>query len=88
MVGRGASGEDVKAAVSAGYGPPDVVRIEQVPVPSPRAGQVLVKVHVSTVNRTDCGYRAAHPYSIRAFSGWRRPKRTIPGCRHRGGRGR
>lgn len=45
---------------------------------------MLVKVHVSPVNRTGCRYRAAHPFPFRAFSGWRRPKRTILGTEFAG----
>ncbi len=70
--------------MSREYGPPDVVRIEEIPVPKPHAGEVLIKVHLSTVNRTDCGYRAAHPFFIRAFTGWRRPKRTVLGTEFAG----
>lgn len=74
----------MRAAVAATYGPPGVVRIQEVPVPTPQAGQVLIAVHVCTVNRTDCGYRAAQPFFIRAFSGWRRPKKTILGTEFAG----
>ena len=35
------------------YGPPDVVRIEEVPAPTPRPDELLVRVHATTVNRTD-----------------------------------
>jgi hypothetical protein len=37
------SGGDVKAVVYERYGLPDVLRVENVPMPSPAAGQVLVK---------------------------------------------
>jgi NADPH:quinone reductase-like Zn-dependent oxidoreductase len=38
-----------------------------------------VRVHATTVNRTDCGLRAAHPWFIRGFTGITRPKRTVLG---------
>jgi NADPH:quinone reductase-like Zn-dependent oxidoreductase len=69
----------MKAAVTTSYGPPDVVRVVDVPRPSPRADELLVRVHASTVNRTDCGFRAAHPWFIRGFSGLTKPKRTVLG---------
>lgn len=69
----------MKAAVNTRYGPPDVVKIAQVPVPQPDAGEVLIKVHSTTVNRTDCGMLRARPFFVRAFTGLRRPKRTILG---------
>jgi NADPH:quinone reductase-like Zn-dependent oxidoreductase len=39
----------------------------------------FVRVHATTVNRTDCGFRAAHPWFIRGFTGITKPKRTILG---------
>jgi NADPH:quinone reductase-like Zn-dependent oxidoreductase len=50
-----------------------------VPRPAPERAELLVRVHATTVNRTDCGFRAAHPWFIRGFSGVMRPKRTILG---------
>ncbi|HWL33004.1 MAG TPA: NAD(P)-dependent alcohol dehydrogenase, partial [Gaiellaceae bacterium] len=41
--------------------------------------QVLVNVHATTVNRTDCGFRAAEPFITRYFLGVRRPKQRILG---------
>ncbi len=50
-----------------------------VPAPVPERDELLVRVLASTVNRTDCGFRAAHPWFIRGFTGLTRPKRTILG---------
>ena len=74
----------MKAAVHTRYGPPDVVRIVDVERPTAAADQVLVKVHAATVNRTDCGFRAAHPWIVRFFSGLTKPKATILGCEFAG----
>ena len=49
------------------------------PRPSPEADELLVRVYATTVNRTDCGFRAAHPWFIRGFTGLRNPKRTVLG---------
>ena len=40
---------------------------------------MLVKVHTTTVNRTDSGLRAAKPFINRFFTGLRRPRVTILG---------
>jgi len=74
----------VRAAVSGRYGPPEVVRIVEVPTPPIAADQVLVRVAVTTVNRTDCGLRAAHPFFVRAFTGLRRPRAQIWGTEFAG----
>ncbi len=69
----------MKAAVYKKYGAPDVVRIEEVDKPSPRSGEVLVKVFATTVNRTDCGFRSAEYFISRFFSGLFKPKFEILG---------
>jgi NADPH:quinone reductase-like Zn-dependent oxidoreductase len=69
----------MRAAVQHEYGPPSVVSVVDVPTPRPGAGELLVEVRATTVNRTDCGFRAASPPIVRLFSGLRRPKRTILG---------
>jgi NADPH:quinone reductase-like Zn-dependent oxidoreductase len=69
----------MKAAVHTRYGPPEVVRVVDVPTPSAKDNEVLVKVHATTVNRTDCGFRGAKPFFIRAFTGLVRPRVTILG---------
>ena len=46
-------GTDVKAVVYHRYGTPDVLHIEEVPVPSPADGQVRVKVAATSVNLSD-----------------------------------
>ena len=43
----------MKAAVMKAYGDPDVLVLEEVPTPSPGAGEVLVKVQAALVNRLD-----------------------------------
>ena len=69
----------MKAAVNARYGSPDVLEIRQVAMPEPHAGEVLVRVHATTVTRTDCGMRRPDPWFVRLGAGLLRPKRTILG---------
>lgn len=52
----------MKAAVHTRYGPPEVVQISQVGKPTPGDGELLVKIHATTVNRTDCHYRSGRPW--------------------------
>jgi len=69
----------MKAAVHTRYGPPDVVRISEVDKPAAKDNEVLVKVHATTVNRTDSGLRAAKPFINRFFTGLLRPRVTVLG---------
>ena len=66
----------MKAAVQTRYGPPEVVLVSEVDKPTARDNEVLVKVHATTVNRTDCACRAAKPFFMR-----RRRRRRWPGSR-------
>ena len=69
----------MRAVVHDRYGPPDVLRLEEVERPEPAEDEVLVKVHATTVTRTDCAIRAAKPFPWRFFAGLLRPKRRILG---------
>jgi NADPH:quinone reductase-like Zn-dependent oxidoreductase len=76
----------MRAVVYDRYGPPTVLRLEEVPRPVPRDDEVLVRVHATTVTRTDCATREANRRSglaATAFSrlafGVRRPRRRILG---------
>ena len=49
----------MKAIVIHEYGPPDVLRYEDVPDPVPREGEIRIRVHAATVNRVlDVSLRA------------------------------
>jgi NADPH:quinone reductase len=51
----------MKAIVIHEYGPPDVLRYEDVPDPIPQKGEIRIKVHAATVNRVlDVSLRAGH----------------------------
>lgn len=74
----------MKAAVYTRYGPPEVVRLTEVPTSVPKDQELLVKVYCSTVNRTDSGFRSAEYVVSRFWSGLFRPKYTILGCEFSG----
>ena len=68
----------VKAVVYDRYGSPDVLRLEDVPVPSPSAGQVRVKVAATSVNLSDWeGLRGSPAYA--RIGGLRSPARRTLG---------
>jgi NADPH:quinone reductase-like Zn-dependent oxidoreductase len=74
----------MRAVVHRGYGPPEILRVEEVDRPVPADDEVLVRVHASTVNRSDCGLRAGWPWFARLFYGLRRPKRPVAGMEFAG----
>jgi NADPH:quinone reductase-like Zn-dependent oxidoreductase len=74
----------MRAVVHDRYGPPEVLRVAEVERPVPKEDEVLVRVHASTVTRSDTGLRsAAYPFT-RLITGIRRPKKTIAGMEFAG----
>ena len=76
----------MRAVVYDRYGPPEVLRLEEVDRPVPREDEVLVKIHATTVNRADVHIREANRRSglaasllSRLVSGLRRPRHRILG---------
>ena len=57
----------MKAIVHTKYGPPEVARLTEVAKPRPKSIEVLLKVHASTVNRTDSGFRSAEYFISRVL---------------------
>lgn len=74
----------MKAAIYTQYGPPDVVRLAQIPKPVPKHDELLVRVRASTVNRTDTGFRSAEYVISRLFSGLWRPTYPVLGSEFAG----
>ena len=68
----------MRAAVYDRYGSPDVVRIEEVPTPSPGAGQVLVRVAATSINLSDWECLRGSPLYAR-IGGLRAPARRTLG---------
>ena len=69
----------MRAVVHDRYGPPEMLRLEEVARPAPKEDEVLVRIRATTVNRTDCHVRAASPFLWRFMVGFRRPKHRILG---------
>jgi NADPH:quinone reductase-like Zn-dependent oxidoreductase len=61
-----------------------VVRIVDVPPPVVRDDEILVQIRATTVNRTDCAYRAARPFFMRFVAGLRRPRAAVLGTEFAG----
>lgn len=75
----------MRAVIHDRYGPPEVLRVGEVEQPVPKEGEVLVRVHASTVTRGDAmGVRSDHYRFTRVFTGIRRPRQTIFGTEFAG----
>lgn len=74
----------MRAVVYTRYGPPDVLQLQEIARPSPRANEVLIKVHATTVTIGDCRMRSftvprAQWLPARLYLGIRKPRRPILG---------
>jgi NADPH:quinone reductase-like Zn-dependent oxidoreductase len=74
----------MKAVVHDTYGPPEVLRVEEVARPDPQGDELLVRVHATSVTRTDTGVRSAEYFISRFVTGLFRPKRRILGLEFAG----
>ena len=74
----------MRAVVCDRYGPPDVLRLEDVERPVPQQDEILVRIHATTVNRSDCGVRSGQPFIARLLTGLRRPRKKILGSEFAG----
>ncbi|MCI0404701.1 MAG: NAD(P)-dependent alcohol dehydrogenase [candidate division Zixibacteria bacterium] len=70
----------MKAMVYTQYGPPDVLRLEEIEKPVPKYNEVLVKVQAASVNALDWHLLRAKPSLVRLMSGLSRPKQKILGA--------
>jgi NADPH:quinone reductase-like Zn-dependent oxidoreductase len=64
----------MKAIIYTEYGPPEIVKFMEVDKPVPGDNEILIKVHATTVNRTDCGFRSSKYLISRLFTGLFKPK--------------
>lgn len=69
----------MKAALATAYGSPDVIRIAQVPMPTPKPTEILVRIHASAVNAADWRLRRANPWFVRLVFGPFKPRRPVLG---------
>jgi len=81
----------MRAVVYDRYGPPDVLRLEDVERPVPKEDEVLVKIRATTVNRLDVHTREANVKAglavsllSRLVSGVLRPRQPILGSEFAG----
>jgi NADPH:quinone reductase-like Zn-dependent oxidoreductase len=69
----------MKAMVYTEYGPPEVLKFQEVEKPAPAGDEVLVEVHASSLNFGDVALIKGSPFVVRFSSGIRKPKYPILG---------
>jgi len=59
----------MKAIVHEKYGSPDILQLKEVDKPTPKEGEVLVKVHAASVNAYDWHLLTADIFLVRMMAG-------------------
>ena len=77
----------MKAIVCTRYGPPEVLRLQDVDCPVPGANDVMIRIRATAVTPSDCTIRSGIPAApfamrmmMRVVTGFARPRRPIPGA--------
>ena len=76
--------ETMKAIVCTKYGPPEVLQLQEVAIPTPKDNEVLIKIFATTVHTGDVRMRSFTVPRLqwlfaRLYLGLRKPKRDILG---------
>ena len=84
-----ASARTMKAVVRTEYGPPEVLHMVELPKPTPKDNEVLVKIYATTVTSGDCRMRglnvpAGFGLITRLAMGLVRPWQTVLGTEFAG----
>ncbi|MEM6436613.1 MAG: NAD(P)-dependent alcohol dehydrogenase [Cyanobacteria bacterium P01_D01_bin.115] len=70
----------MKAIVLTQYGSPDDLELKEIEKPTPSDGEVLIKIHATSVNDWDWCLIRGTPFYIRLLCGWRKPNIQVPGA--------
>lgn len=69
----------MKAIVCNHYGGPEVLEYTEVPMPSPKENEILIKIKATSVTAASVFMRTGTPYFGRLFMGLTKPKQKIQG---------
>ncbi|WP_430406695.1 NAD(P)-dependent alcohol dehydrogenase [Fluviicola sp.] len=69
----------MKAVYCTAYGSPEVLKMVDLPKPTPQANELLIRIHATAVNSGDVRIRKADPWAVRLFFGFSKPKKPILG---------
>ncbi len=69
----------MKAATRIKYGDSSVIKVMEMDKPIPKDNEVLIKVHATTISRTDVGVLTGKPFVFQFFIGLFKPRHIITG---------
>lgn len=74
----------MKATVYTHYGRPEVLQLTEVPTPTPKDNEILLRIKATAVNSGDVRLRKADPFAVRFIFGLLKPKFNILGSVYSG----
>lgn len=74
----------MKAVVQTRYGSPDVLQVQEVARPTPKEGELLIRVRAASLTPSDNSFRQGNPFLIRLMYGLRKPRLPIGGVEFAG----
>jgi NADPH:quinone reductase-like Zn-dependent oxidoreductase len=69
----------MKAVICTGYGAPEVLQLQEVPTPTPKDNELLIRIIATAVNSGEVRIRKADPWAVKLMFGWSKPKNAILG---------
>ncbi|MFW9927264.1 MAG: alcohol dehydrogenase catalytic domain-containing protein, partial [Candidatus Thorarchaeota archaeon] len=69
----------MKAIACTRYGPPEVLELQEMETPIPKADEVLVNVHAASLNAGDLKIMRGDSFILRLMNGFRKPKHKVLG---------
>lgn len=74
----------MKAVLATRYGSPDVLEVRDIAKPTPKPGEILVKVHAAVVGPSDAAFRKGDPFIVRLIYGLNKPRLATQGVEFSG----
>lgn len=69
----------MKAVILTGYGPPEMLQLQDVPTPTPKDNEVLIRNRAVTAGPSDAAFRKGEMFLVRMMYGFRKPRIKILG---------
>lgn len=69
----------MKAVYCTAYGAPEVLKVVEIQQPTPKEGELLIRIHATAVNSGDVRIRKADPWAVRLIFGFSKPRQPILG---------
>ncbi len=74
----------MQAVITTQYGTPDALQMTTLDKPTPKANEVLIRIHAACVGPSDCAFLKGDPFIVKIMYGLKRPKFAVSGAEFSG----